>query len=223
MSGFQHVLQNLDFSKITDMLFSIIPALICLTVHEFSHGYAAYRMGDRTAKDMGRLSLNPIRHIDLMGLLMMIFFRFGWAKPVPIGMDQFKNPKRGMVISALAGPVSNLVLTIVCLLLYGLLVPLIYPTQSNIVHQCMEMLFYTAYLSLALGIFNMIPIPPLDGSKVLFGLLPDRAYYQLMRYERYGMLILLLVVSTGILSRPLGNFTYGMFEHIWNTLQAVLG
>ena len=121
MNGFQTVWRGLDWSYIVDMVIRVIPALICITLHELSHGIVAYWMGDDTAKRMGRLTLNPVKHIDWWGLLMMVLFRFGWAKPVPVNMYRFKNPKRGMAITALAGPLSNILIAVVCLVLYGLL------------------------------------------------------------------------------------------------------
>ena len=110
-----------DFTNLLDILLSVVPALICITLHELSHGYVAYRLGDDTAKRAGRLTLNPIKHLDIMGLIMMVIFRVGWAKPVPVNMYKFKNPKRGMAITALAGPVSNILIAVVFLFLYGLL------------------------------------------------------------------------------------------------------
>jgi Zn-dependent protease len=186
------------------MLTAVIPALICITLHEVSHGYVAHLMGDNTAKDAGRLSLNPIKHIDIMGLLMMVIFKVGWAKPVPINMYNFKNPKRGMAVTALAGPVSNLLIAIIFLFLYGILyLPM--NAGSTFVQEILSMVETTAYLSIGLAVFNIIPIPPLDGSKVLFSVLSDNNYYKLMRYERYGMLALLVLVSTGVLGKPLDS------------------
>ena len=104
---------GLDWSALTDILISVIPALLCITFHELCHGLVAYKLGDNTAKDAGRLTLNPIKHIDIMGLLMIIVFKFGWAKPVPVNMNNFKKPKSGMAITALAGPVSNIFLSII--------------------------------------------------------------------------------------------------------------
>jgi len=186
------------------MLTAVIPALICITLHEVSHGYVAHLMGDNTAKDAGRLSLNPIKHIDIMGLLMMVIFKVGWAKPVPINMYNFKNPKRGMAVTALAGRVSNLLIAIIFLFLYGILyLPM--NAGSTFVQEILSMVETTAYLSIGLAVFNIIPIPPLDGSKVLFSVLSDNNYYKLMRYERYGMLALLVLVSTGVLGKPLDS------------------
>ena len=106
MNSFGNVMRNLDWSVPVQMLLSVIPALLCITLHELSHGFVAYKLGDNTAKDMGRLTLNPIKHLDIFGLLMMVVFKFGWAKPVPVNMRNFKHPKRGMALTALAGPAA---------------------------------------------------------------------------------------------------------------------
>ena len=219
------ILKNLDWSKLTDILYAVIPALICITLHEVSHGWVAYLLGDRTAKKMGRLSLNPFRHIDIFGLLMMVVFKFGWAKPVPVDMRNFKNPRTGMAITALAGPVSNLILAAVALFLYGVLYRPLYGTSGGNV--ILELISTTAYLSVALAVFNFIPIPPLDGSKVVFALLPDRDYYKLMRYEKYGMIALMVIFVAGtfstsfynMLSRPLYNATSAVFNFLFGIAQ----
>lgn len=196
------------------MLFGVIPALICITLHELSHGAVAYSLGDDTAKKQGRLTLNPIRHIDVMGLLMMVFFRFGWAKPVPVNMNRFKDPKKGMAITALAGPLSNVVIAIVFLFLYGFFFPIL-NGKSDFSEIILDMLQITAYMSLGFAVFNILPIPPLDGSKVLFSLLSDDQYRTLMRYERYGMLILLALVASGILGRPLSSITQTLLNKLF--------
>lgn len=205
-----HVLQDiwrgLDWGVLTELLLSIVPALVCITLHELAHGYAAYRLGDDTAKRAGRLTLNPLKHIDIMGLAMMVIFKFGWAKPVPVNMWKFKNPKKGMAICAAAGPAANVVIAIICLFVYGILLRL-GPKIGKVGNYAAEMLLITAYLSTALAIFNIIPIPPLDGSKVLYSFVSDRAYAKLMYYERYGMIV--LVIAVFLLSRtnlnPLGR------------------
>ena len=173
----------------------------------------AYLLGDDTAKNAGRLTLNPIKHIDPLGLIMMVVARFGWAKAVPVNMYNFKNPKSGMAVTALAGPVSNFILAALVLALYGLLfVPLSTGIAAGGI--VLEMLFMTAYLSCALGIFNLLPIPPLDGSKVLFSVLPDDKYFKLMQYERYGMLLLAVILMTGVFS----PFLSRAVELVFNTL-----
>jgi Zn-dependent protease len=206
--------RGLDWSFLTDIVLTVIPALICITFHELCHGYVAYLLGDDTAKSMGRLSLNPIRHIDVFGLLMMVVFKFGWAKPVPIDMRKFKNPKQGMAISALAGPVSNILLACVALFIYGLVYdPL--NGSGGFGEAVLRMVGTTAYLSTALAIFNIIPVPPLDGSKVLFAVMSDEAYYRLMRYERYGMIILIVLVASGVLGTPLYNAVTYVYDKLF--------
>ena len=215
-----HILQSiwrgLDWSVLTNLLLSVVPALICITLHELAHGYVAYRLGDDTAKRAGRLTLNPLRHIDIMGLLMMIVFKFGWAKPVPVNMWKFKNPKKGMTITAAAGPIANLLIALVFLFLYGFLFALLHRPGRSL-NWLLEMLYITAYLSIALAIFNIIPIPPLDGSKVLFSCISDRSYTKLMYYERYGMIILLVLVL--LLSRtsldPLSRAAYWVMDKLF--------
>ncbi len=215
-----HILQSiwrgLDWSVLTNLLLSVVPALICITLHELAHGYVAYRLGDDTAKRAGRLTLNPLRHIDIMGLLMMIVFKFGWAKPVPVNMWKFKNPKKGMAITAAAGPIANLLIALVFLFLYGFLFALLHRPDRSL-NWLLEMLYITAYLSIALAIFNIIPIPPLDGSKVLFSCISDRSYTKLMYYERYGMIILLVLVL--LLSRtsldPLSRAAYWVMDKLF--------
>lgn len=215
MGAFADVFHNLDWSRLTDILFSVIPALLCITLHELSHGAVAYALGDRTAKNAGRLTLNPIRHIDPWGLVMMVLFRFGWAKPVPVNMYSFKKPREGMALTALAGPVSNLIIAIVFLFLYGLLYRPLYVQGGGFAQAVFQMISTTGYLSLALAVFNIIPISPLDGSKVLFAFLSDSAYAKLMRYERYGMIVLMLLVVTGGLSGVLGTVTGWVYDKLF--------
>lgn len=213
MEGFAQVFRGLDWSVLTDILLRIVPALLCITLHELCHGLTAYHFGDDTAKRAGRLTLNPLRHIDVMGLLMMLLFRFGWAKPVPVDMRRMRHPKRDMALVALAGPVSNLLLALVMLFLYGVLFyPLYGKPVGGIV---LEMVITTAYLSAALAIFNIIPISPLDGSKVLFSFFSDETYLKILRYERYGMILLLILVATRVLSGPLNTATGWVFDRLW--------
>ena len=192
MNSIGEVFRNLDWSALLRLLLQAVPALICIMVHEISHGLAAYALGDRTAKDQGRLSLNPLRHIDWIGLVMLLLFHFGWAKPVQVDIRRFRHPKRDMAITALAGPASNFVLAIVFLFLYGLLYSIC--VGSALGSWVLALLNSTVYLSIALGLFNLIPFPPLDGSKILLSFLPDRLYVRAMRLERYGMVILIVLV-----------------------------
>ena len=193
-----------DFGSLRDILLRVAAVFLCLTIHETCHGLAAYALGDPTAKRAHRLSLNPLRHIDWLGLLMMVVAGFGWAKPVPVNPNYFKKPKQGMAVTALAGPVSNLLLAIL-LLLIARGVYIRAALTGSFSATWFAFLLDTASLSVGLGLFNLVPIPPLDGSKVLAVLLPDRAYNWLMRYERFGMLLLLAVISVGIGSNALDS------------------
>ena len=197
----QNILDGFDFTYILSILLSVVPSLLCITLHELSHGLVAYGLGDPTAKRAGRLTLNPLRHLDPMGLLMMVMFHVGWAKPVPVNMNNFRDPKRGMALTALAGPASNVVIAVVFLFLYGVLLTPLY--GSNVGRYLLQMINLTAIISLGLAVFNLLPIPPLDGSKVLFSLLSDERYYQFLRYERYVSLLLFALVWSGILGKPL--------------------
>lgn len=210
ISALRSIWDGFDFTYILSILLGLIPSLLCITLHEISHGYVAYKLGDDTAKRMGRLSLNPLKHIDVMGLLMMLVFRVGWAKPVPVNMYKFKNPKRGMAITALAGPGCNILIAVVFMFFYGLgYIPL---GASKVGSYFLTMLELTASMSLGLAIFNLIPVPPLDGSKILFSLLSDSAYEKLMRYEKYGSIIMIILVATGVLGKPLNALINFLFK-----------
>ncbi len=186
----------LDFGSLRDMILRLVSVFLCLTIHETCHGLAAYALGDPTAKAAHRLSLNPLHHIDWFGLAMMLVAGFGWAKPVPVNPNYFKKPKQGMALTALAGPVSNFLLAL--LLLFSARILYDHATYTVFNQALFDFLLSTAILSVGLGLFNLVPIPPLDGSKVLFSLLPDRAYNTVLRYERYGMILLWAVVLLDI-------------------------
>ena len=210
ISALQTIRDGFDFTQLLNLLLSVIPSLICITLHELCHGLTALALGDDTAKRAGRLTLNPIRHLDPMGLLMVVVFHFGWAKPVPVNMSRFRHPKQGMAITALAGPAGNVLITLVFLLLYGALyIPL---GTSKAGAYILQMLQLTAYISLGFAVFNLIPLPPLDGSKVLFSALNDEGYWKLMRYERYGSILLLVLVATDVLGKPLSNAVHTLFS-----------
>ena len=182
--------------KLQYLVFALIALVIALTLREFAHALVANLCGDPTSKAQGRLSLNPLRHIDWFGLVMMLVCGFGWAKPVPVDPRYFKRPKEGMALTALAGPVSNFLLAAL-LMLEGRMI--YYHAPYTVAWDVVfNFLMTTAILSIGLGIFNLLPIPPLDGAKVLGGLLPDSAYFTIMRYERYGMLLLILLSLTNV-------------------------
>ena len=214
-----HYLTNLwnalDFGTLRDAAVQLLAVLFCLTVHETCHGLAALALGDPTAKRQHRLSLNPLRHIDWFGLLMMLVAGFGWAKPVPVNPNYFKKPRQGMALTALAGPVSNLLLALLLLVPARLIYS--YAHYSVFNQAALDVLLSTAVLSIGLGLFNLIPIPPLDGSKVLAVLLPERAYRWLMRYERFGIFALWLLVALGVGGRYMSlaiSWVYSLFCRI---------
>lgn len=216
-----------DTTRFILLVISIVSSLICITVHELSHGFAAYRLGDPTAKERGRLTLNPIAHIDIFGLVMMVVARVGWAKPVPVDMRNFQNPKRDMALTALAGPASNFILAFLAVALAKLSVLLFVDLPYSIY---LILFFCTlAVTSAGLGIFNLIPVPPLDGSKILFSFLPERIYYFILRYERVVMTLVFLLVWSDALDKPLSfliqsvihvfcnitTFPFGFFEYFF--------
>ncbi len=191
---------NLD---IRELLLGALAVLITLTVHEYAHAYAAYKLGDNTAKNFGRLTLNPIKHLDPIGALCLLFFRVGWAKPVPINARNFKNPKRDFALTALAGPLINILLSFV---LYGIFYSLYIPLMTAVFEDpgfkgelSLNLLYFLnmfAYINVGLGIFNLLPIPPFDGSRLINVFLPPKAYFGIMKYERqiyFGVLAWLLL------------------------------
>jgi len=197
----QWVRDNFDLFQLGLFLMSAAGSLLCITFHEVCHGLAAYALGDNTAKNAGRLTLNPISHIDPVGLLMMLILHVGWAKPVPVDPRNFQNPKRGMALTALAGPASNFLLAVVVLGIGSLL--FYFGPDNTAMAYILLFLCYVAVLSVGLGLFNLIPIPPLDGSKVVGAVLPDRLYYGYLRYERYLMLLVVALAWFGAFSGPL--------------------
>ncbi|MGE5632496.1 MAG: site-2 protease family protein [Caulobacteraceae bacterium] len=197
-------LYNLNaFFKITPLLYSFPGIIVALTFHEYAHAFIAYRMGDNTAKMYGRLTLNPIAHLDPLGFLCLIVTRsFGWAKPVPVNDMNFRNRKSGLLLVSLAGPLANFLLAFLIALIYRL----VFYKAGNVI---LGMLQYAYFINLGLGVFNLIPIPPLDGSKILDSFLTNRQRFMLRRYEVYSNIIILLLVFSGFISiilNPLISF-----------------
>lgn len=180
---------------------------LVMPLHEFAHGLIAYKLGDNTAKNMGRLRFSPSAHIDPVGALMILLVGFGWAKPVPVNPRNFKNPKVGMAITALAGPVSNILAAIVGAVLFY--VNILLEVKGILPLLIAELLYYFLIyfisVNVSLAVFNLIPIPPLDGSKILFAFLPDKIVYKIYEHEREINLVLILLIAFGALTGPLSN------------------
>lgn len=230
MSTFNDWARGIDLSKIIEWLMFAAAALVSISVHESSHALSAYWLGDDTAKRSGRISLNPLRHLDPLGFLMMVVVHFGWAKPVPVNparMTKVKSQKTGMALTALAGPLSNLLLAFVFGCLYficayagGMKLWMMldgYTDGSGLHYWLTIFLERFLILNVGLAVFNLIPISPLDGSKILAIILPEASYSKLMRYERYGMLILIALLYLGWLDVPLQFLMKGVL----NGIQAV--
>ena len=180
------------------------PLLLALTLHEYAHGYVAYRLGDPTARNAGRLTLNPLSHLDPIGTIAFFFIKFGWAKPVPVNPYYFKNPRQDMLWVALAGPVTNLLLAVASALLLkamigtATLIPYS-PMLEAILVPLYNMLVASVWINLVLCIFNFLPIPPLDGGRILTGLLPEDLARTYASFERYGFIVILLLAFSGVL------------------------
>ncbi len=185
------------------LLLTIPTVLIALSFHEFAHGWAASKLGDPTAKNLGRLTLNPFKHFSLVGSLLMLLVGFGWAKPVPINTRYFKNPKKGMAISAAAGPLMNLLLAFIGVVIYALSMKLFWRHMSAQVFYATALFFSNfCYMNVFFAVFNLLPIPPFDGSRLLFAFLPDKQYFAIMKYENVIMIVVLVGLATGILDLP---------------------
>ncbi len=193
-------------STIYLLVIRLIVALIALPIHECAHGYAAYRMGDYTAERQGRLTLNPLAHFDPIGTLAIILFGFGWAKPVPINPLNFENPKKGMMLSSLAGPMSNICLAFLSMVLYKLsYIPLYLGFTGAFLSTVQTFLLYMITINITLGVFNLIPIPPLDGSRIATYFLPQHIYFKIMQYENFIFIGLMIALWFGVLDGPI-NF-----------------
>ena len=195
----------------------ILPAIIC---HECAHGWVSYKLGDPTAKNAGRLTLNPLKHLDLIGTLCMIFFHVGWANPVPIDPRYYRDRKKGIICVSLAGPITNFILAFVSLFIEGLLMKF-GSTTSTLVWVLCQFCYYSAVINIGLGLFNLIPIPPLDGSKIL-GELSGKVYNFYWKYQRYARMVMILCVVTGVLSKPLGMLNTVILNGMWRHVTLIL-
>ena len=210
--------------NIQNILYSVIGVILALSIHEVAHGLVSYWMGDPTAKLEGRLSLNPFKHIDWIGLICLLFCGFGWAKPVPIDSRYYKDQKTGIIWTSFAGPVANFLLSFVCVFLFYALykfVPsMMISSFGNIVLNCLQ---YTAIISTGFGIFNLIPIPPLDGSKIIFSFLPDQQYYKIINGTPWMNILFIALIFSGALNYPLGMVRSEIIQFFEMIVKMILG
>ena len=205
-----------DFSQILIMFLSSLAVIfLTLPIHEWAHGFVSTKLGDTTPRYQGRLTLNPMAHIDVMGAIGILLFGIGWAKPVQVNARYYRNSKWGMALVALAGPLSNVILAFILLILGNVLV-FVGLTELAIIQQVYLFLYYIALINISLAVFNLIPVPPFDGSRILFAVLPQKYYFQIMRYERYIFIGVFAIVYLGILDKPLDFLTSRLFNVIYN-------
>jgi Zn-dependent protease len=201
------------------VIFAVI-MLISFPVHECSHAFAAHKLGDDTAKEMGRMTLNPFKHLDLFGTLLMLFAGFGWAKPVPINPNNFKNRKLGFALSSLAGPVSNILLAYLFMMIYRCA---LFVVSGHTVTDTGNIIVYTiqeaVIINVTLGVFNLSPIPPLDGSRIFSLVLPEEQYFKIMKYEGIIFIILFILMQTPLFNGVINFFT----SHTLNILAYLTG
>lgn len=204
---------------VISILSSCFVVFCCLPVHELAHGYIAYKLGDDTAKKQGRLTFNPFAHLNPIGTIMIFLFGIGYARPVPVNPNRFKNPKGGMALVAIAGPLSNLLMAFMFNFVYIALAANF--NMTGFMGAVMYFFYFAAWVNITLAVFNLFPIPPLDGSKVLAALLPNRIYNKYMMYERYIMIALFVLLFTGVLDKPI-SIVSGFFMRLISYLPALI-
>lgn len=188
---------------ILDYLIKALVLFTAVPVHECAHAWVAEKMGDDTGRKQGRITLNPFAHLTLWGSLMMILVGFGWGKPVSVDPRNFKNPKKGMVLTSLAGPASNFIMAFLSMIVYKVLAFLSFAKDSSTLDMLATVFVYITLINISLAVFNFLPIPPLDGSKIFNAILPEKWYFAIMKYENFIFIALIILVYSGLLDTPL--------------------
>ncbi len=188
---------------ILDYLIKALVLFTAVPVHECAHAWVAEKMGDDTGRKQGRITLNPFAHLTLWGSLMMILVGFGWGKPVMVDSRNFKNPKKGMVLTSLAGPASNFIMAFLSMIVYKVLAFLSFAKDSSTLDMLATVFVYITLINISLAVFNFLPIPPLDGSKIFNAILPEKWYFTIMKYENFIFIALIILVYSGLLDAPL--------------------
>lgn len=211
-------IRNLQL-QLQPLVLTALVALLAIVCHECAHGWISYKLGDPTAKNAGRLTLNPLKHIDPVGMLCMVLFRVGWAKPVPINPYYYRDRKKGIIYVSIAGPAANFVLAFVSLWIEGVLVKYAPSHHASLIFQ--QLCYYSAVINIGLGLFNLIPIPPLDGSNILGTLCPKVGMFY-RKYQYHWRWVLLICVMTGLLSKPLGILNGLLLNGMWHLIGVIL-
>ncbi len=203
--------QSVSFLELLiGFLSSVFVIFVTMPIHEWAHAFVAHKLGDNTAKYYGRLTLNPLAHMDWTGAVLVMLFGFGFAKPVPVDQRNFDRPKLGMALVGLAGPFANFLTAFVCILFQATCSLLAATFQIVVLEYAAFFFFWAGQINLTLAAFNLIPLPPMDGSRILFAVLPDRTYYRIQSYERYIYLIVLFCAAFGLLSKPTAFIANGL-------------
>ena len=212
---------NIDLEGLLSLVIAVV---LAMSIHEMAHGLVSYWLGDPTAKMQGRISLNPFAHVDWLGVLCLLLFHFGWAKPVPIDASYYKDRKTGIIWTSFAGPLANFLLAFICVFIYILLIVFLPQfVYSGIGSFIVSTLSTSATLNVGFGLFNLIPVPPLDGSKILFAFLPDEQYYRFIEGSPFCMLVLILLIYMNVLNVPLAMLQNNILQFFINISSMILG